>query len=128
MAMNTSDALREVANEDYCYLTTTGRVTGNPHRIEIWFGARGNSIYLLSGNGPGSDWVKNMRKTPRVTVRILNTTFAGSGRLVTDPEEEMAARHLLAGKYHEYEEDQTLSGWARTSLVVGIDMNSIIKG
>ena len=128
MAKNTRDALQEVAKEDYCYLTTTGRVTGNPHRIEIWFGARGNSIYLLSGNGPGSDWVKNMLKTPQVTVRILNTTFAGSARLVTDPEEEMAARHLLAEKYHEYEEDRTLSGWARTALVVGIDMNSIRKG
>jgi len=128
MARNTSDALQEVANEDYCYLTTTGRVTGNPHRIEIWFGARGNSIYLLSGSGRGSDWVKNLLKTPQVTVRILNTTFSGTARLVAGTEEEMAARHLLAEKYHEYEEDQTLSGWARTSLVVGIDMKSIIKG
>jgi deazaflavin-dependent oxidoreductase (nitroreductase family) len=128
MARNTSDALQEVANEDYCYLTTTGRVTGSPHEIEIWFGTRGNSIYLLSGNGRGSDWVKNMLKIPQITVRILNTTFAGSARLVTGPEEEMAARHLLAAKYHEYEEDRTLSGWASTALVVGIDMNSILEG
>jgi deazaflavin-dependent oxidoreductase (nitroreductase family) len=128
MARNTSDAIHEVIKEDYCYLTTIGRVTGNPHRIEIWFGARGNIIYLLSGNGRGSDWVKNLLKTPQVTVRILNTTFSGSARLVADPEEEMAARHMLAEKYNEYEDDQSLSGWARTALVVGIDVNSILKG
>jgi deazaflavin-dependent oxidoreductase (nitroreductase family) len=127
MADNTSDVLKGIAKEDYCYLTTTGRVTGKPHRIEIWFGARGNSIYLLSGNGRGSDWVKNMLKTPQVTVRILNTTFSGSARLVNDAEEEMAARHLLADKYQEYEDDKTLSGWAQTALVVGIDLNSILK-
>ena len=26
-----------LAGETYCYLTTTGRVTGKPHTIEIWF-------------------------------------------------------------------------------------------
>ena len=29
--------LRALADEDFCYLTTTGRVTGRPHEIEIWF-------------------------------------------------------------------------------------------
>ncbi len=27
-----------LATENYCYLTTIGRVSGNPHEIEIWFG------------------------------------------------------------------------------------------
>ena len=27
-----------LAGESYCYLTTRGRVTGQPHTIEIWFG------------------------------------------------------------------------------------------
>ena len=25
------------ADEDYCYLTTTGRISGRPREIEIWF-------------------------------------------------------------------------------------------
>src|SRR6186713_3406091 len=33
----------------FAYLTTTGRRTGQPHRIEIWFAAEQGSIYLLSG-------------------------------------------------------------------------------
>jgi hypothetical protein len=27
----------QLAAADYCYVTTTGRVTGNPHTIVIWF-------------------------------------------------------------------------------------------
>ena len=26
-----------LAGQQYCYLTTTGRVSGNAHEIEIWF-------------------------------------------------------------------------------------------
>ena len=43
------DALKD---EEYCYLTTMGRVTGNPHQIEIWFGSKNNTLYLLSGGRP----------------------------------------------------------------------------
>ena len=35
--------------EEYCYLTTKGRKTGNPHEIEIWFVLHENVIYLMSG-------------------------------------------------------------------------------
>ncbi len=127
MTDQTSEVLKNLAAEDYCYLTTTGRVSGNPHEIEIWFGAGENSIYLLSGGGRDSDWVKNLLRNPAVTVRIAKTVFAGVARLVADPEEELAARYMLAEKYQEWEEERTLSEWASTALVVGIDLHSILK-
>jgi deazaflavin-dependent oxidoreductase (nitroreductase family) len=123
----TSEVLKNLAKEDYCYLTTTGRVTGNPHEIEIWFGSQENSIYLLSGGGRDSDWVKNLLKKPEVRVRIAKIIFSGTARLVADPEEELAARYLLAEKYQEWENGRTLSEWARTALVVAVDPNSILK-
>jgi hypothetical protein len=51
----------QLVGEEYCYLTTTGRISGRPHEIEIWFGINENSLYLLSGGGERSDWVKNIR-------------------------------------------------------------------
>lgn len=126
MTDQVGEILKKLAGEDYCYLVTTGRVTGNPHEIEIWFGAGEGSIYLLSGGGRDSDWVKNLLKNPKVTVQIAKTTFSATARLVADPEEETAARYMLAEKYQEWEEGQTLSEWARTALVVGIDLNSIL--
>ena len=43
--MTSVDAL---ATTEFCYLTTRGRHTGRPHRIEIWFVAHDEGAYLLS--------------------------------------------------------------------------------
>jgi deazaflavin-dependent oxidoreductase (nitroreductase family) len=119
MDMNTP--LSQLSTEDYCYLTTTGRVSGDPHEIEIWFGVHGNTLYLLSGSDK-SDWVRNLRNHPVVTVRIAKHTFAGTARIVNDREEDRMARYLIAEKYQEWEEDKTLSDWAQTALPVAIDL------
>lgn len=112
----------QLQKEDFCYLTTTGRVTGNPHEIEIWFVLYNNTIYLLSGSMDKSDWVKNLLKNPAVTVRIAGKTFNAIARIVTDKEEDMMARNMLADKYNERTINGSLSKWARTALVVGIDI------
>ena len=123
--MNGRDSfLASLVQEEYCYLTTTGRVSGKPHEIEIWFGLQNGTLYLLSGGGEQADWVKNLRRNPSVTVRIAKRAFAGTARLVSEKEEEVQARFLLAEKYQEWEEGKTLSEWARTALPVAIDLNS----
>jgi deazaflavin-dependent oxidoreductase (nitroreductase family) len=116
--------LSGLAKEDYCYLTTTGRVTGKPHEIEIWFGLNKITLYLMSGDGK-SDWVKNLLKNPSVTVRIAKHTFSGTARFVKDEQEQVMARNMLGDKYNERESDGSLSEWAQTALVVGIDLNSV---
>ena len=113
--------LASLAKEEYCYLTTTGRVTGKPHQIEIWFGLHNNSLYLMAGN-PRSDWVKNLLKDPQVTVRIAKHHFTGRARLIQDEQEEITARNMLADKYNERETDGSLSEWARTALPVAVDL------
>ena len=115
--------LLRLKTENYCYFTTTGRVTGRLHEIEIWFGLNDTTLYLLAGDGK-SDWVKNLTKHPSVTVRIAKYTFTATARVVKDEQEEITARYLLAEKYQEWEEGRMLSEWARTALVVGIDLNS----
>lgn len=113
--------LNDLKHEDYCYLTTTGRVTGNPHEIEIWFGVDGTTLYLMSGGRDRSDWVKNLLKNPGVTVRIKGHTFHAAARIVQDEAEQMLARNMLADKYKERESDGSLSDWAAAALVVGFD-------
>lgn len=114
--------LAQMAGEEYCYLTTTGRVSGRPHEIEIWFGIQEKSLYLLSGGGDRSDWVKNLHKDPNVTVRITQHVFSGKARMLENPDEERMARQLLAGKYQGWREERRLSEWARTALPVAIDL------
>ena len=114
--------ISSLKDQDYCYLTTTGRVSGRPHEIEIWFVANEGTLYLLSGSGK-SDWVRNLLKDSSVTVRIEKHTFRGTARVVKDQEEELRARYLVAEKYQEWEDGRTLSDWARTALPVAIDLH-----
>ncbi len=115
--------LPQLAKEEYCYFTTKGRKTGKPHEIEIWFGIVGNTLYLLSGGGDESDWVKNLRINPEVTIRIGKYIFAATARIVQDIGEESIIRPIMAAKYQEWKEGQELSDWARDALVVGMDIS-----
>ena len=119
-----TELLASLKDQEYCYLTTIGRVTGNPHEIEIWFGAENTSLYLLSGGMDKSDWVKNLLKDSTVKIRIVEHTFTGIARLIEGEKEETTARYLLAEKYQEWESGRTLSEWARTALPVAIDLSS----
>jgi deazaflavin-dependent oxidoreductase (nitroreductase family) len=121
MANEQNNALQDLAREEFCYLTTTGRVSGRPHQIEIWFVVQNNSIYMMAGNH-GSDWVKNLRKNPNATVRVANCHFTGTARLVTEKQEERTVRDKMADKYNERETDGSLSDWAQTALPVAIDV------
>ena len=122
MSEDLQSTLQGLANADYCYLTTTGRVSGKPHEIEIWFGLRDGTLYLLSGGGDQSDWVKNLRAQPAVRVRIGRRTFEATARLVSDRDEDRLARELLDGKYEHWQPGQPFSEWAQTALPVAIDL------
>ncbi|HKH75759.1 MAG TPA: nitroreductase family deazaflavin-dependent oxidoreductase [Rubrobacteraceae bacterium] len=106
-----------LASEDFCYLTTVGRVTGRPHEIEIWFSIDDTTLYMLSGSHR-SDWVKNLRKTPEVTVRIANRTFEGHARVVGARREDELARRLLVEKYEKT--PGSLASWRRSALPVAV--------
>ena len=115
--------LTSLKDEAYCYLTTVGRISGNPHEIEIWFGIQGTRLYLMSGGGEQSDWVKNLKKDPAVTIRIKGQAFHATAHIVTDETEQASVRTLLADKYNEREADGLLSEWAQTALVVAFELN-----
>jgi deazaflavin-dependent oxidoreductase (nitroreductase family) len=82
-----------------CYLTTTGRRSGNPHEIEIWFGVVDDTLYLISGNGQGADWYRNAVADPVVVVRIDEERRRGVSREVRDDEERKVVGDLMAAKY-----------------------------
>ena len=117
--------------QPFCYLTTTGRVSGRPHTIEIWFALQDDTLYLLSGGGDRSDWVRNLISRPEVTVRVGRRDAPerpGRARVVdpATPEDELA-RRLVAGKYQPgYGGD--LSGWRRSALPVAVDLEPDAEG
>ena len=114
--------LHGLAEEDFCYLTTTGRVTGEPHEIEIWFALvpETRALYMLSGGGDRSDWVKNLRRNPEVEVSIADERFGGRAREANDADEGELARRLLVEKYES--SPGRLENWRRIALPVVVDL------
>ena len=113
--------LDQFKDEDFCYLTTTGRVSGSPHTLEIWFALEGKTLYMLAGGREKSDWVKNILKFPIAQIKIGENVFKGRGRVVENEEEGKLARQLVFDKYAPRDSDN-LTDWARTSLPVAIDL------
>ena len=107
---------------DYCYLTTTGRVSGEPREIQIWFGLRGQTLYLIAGGGDRSDWVRNLRADPAVTIRVGNAIVRGRARIVDDADEAALARPLVHGKYASGPDDMV--SWRDHGLLVAIDVEA----
>lgn len=50
--------------ETFLYLTTTGRKTGRPHTIEIWYVEYGGGYFVVAEKREDADWVQNLRKRP----------------------------------------------------------------
>jgi deazaflavin-dependent oxidoreductase (nitroreductase family) len=108
-------------NDDYCYLTTTGRRSGQPHRIEIWYAAEGDTLYLLAGAGRSSDWVRNVGAEPVVHVELDGDVRTGRARIVEGDDEAARARSLVFAKYApRYDGD--LTEWRDRALPVAIDL------
>lgn len=120
-----ADDIAAYADDDFCYLTTVGRVSGRPHEIEIWFALAGRTLYMLAGDH-GSDWVKNLRKTPRVRLRLRDRSFEATARVVENPQEDAQARQLVVAKYQPHDPADDLTDWGRTALPVAVDLNATI--
>lgn len=54
----------------FLYLTTTGRISGLPREIEIWYVEHDGRIYLLAEHFLKTKWVRNILADARVKVRI----------------------------------------------------------
>ena len=54
----------------FLYLTTRGRVTGLPRRIEIWFVEHAGCFYLVAEMRERAQWVQNIRAHDRVDFSV----------------------------------------------------------
>ena len=94
--------MSEGQEAQYLYLTTTGRKSGSPHRIEIWFVQHGPGYYLVSELLDRADIQHPVRQEPAVSFQVDGQVFAGKGREVDparEPELAAAVRKRMDAKY-----------------------------
>lgn len=97
----------------YLYLTTTGRVSGRPRRIEIWFTQQQRRFYLIAEHGLRSQWVQNLLADPAVRFRVGTRSGRGRARVVDRRAEPALARAIRRRSEAKY-------GWG-DGLVVEIE-------
>jgi deazaflavin-dependent oxidoreductase (nitroreductase family) len=91
-------------------ITTTGRKTGTPRRIELVFHNLDGRIVISGIPFPGRTrgWIYNLEADPRITVHlkgpIAHADLEGTARVITDPAERRA---ILTG---------VARNWGRTDL------------
>jgi deazaflavin-dependent oxidoreductase (nitroreductase family) len=64
-------------------ITTIGRRSGRPVRIEIWWFHFENR-FIITGTPGRRGWLANLRAEPRMTVHTLGRDLPASVRLLTD--------------------------------------------
>jgi deazaflavin-dependent oxidoreductase (nitroreductase family) len=95
--MNRSGSVSEALQ--FLYLTTKGRASGLPREIEIWFTQLGNAFYVIA-EYETSQWVKNIRASPQVEVRVGDNKFGGIARFIS-PEREAELHEAVRNQSRE---------------------------
>ena len=106
--------------EDYCYLTTGGRVSGKPHTIEIWFTIIDGALYMLSGGRDRSDWVRNLQHDPAVQLRIGDRRWDATARVAEDRNADAHIRKAVADKYRA-RGSSDLDEWERRAMPIAVE-------
>ena len=76
------------------HLTTTGRSSGLPRRVELWFAYGDGCIYLMAGSteeGQPNHWYRNLQANPSASVEIAGESHSVTMEPVEDPESARAA-------------------------------------
>lgn len=100
-AANMSDETAAALAQDRVIdITTTGRKTGAPRRIEIWFHRYDDRFYITGTPGHPRDWYANLVAHPGFTFHLKESATAdlpATARPITDlAEREKVFAGLLA--------------------------------
>ena len=80
-------------------VTTTGRSSGQPRRIELTFHPIDGRVYLSGMPGRPRSWLANMRANPQVTFHLkgpVKADLPARARELTEPAERRAIMERVA--------------------------------
>lgn len=86
----------------YLYLITTGRKTGLPREIEIWFVDHDGHFYVFAERFHRAHWVRNIMQYAGVRVRLAGREFEATAQPLDrtrDAGEWETVQELARAKY-----------------------------
>jgi deazaflavin-dependent oxidoreductase (nitroreductase family) len=82
---------RGIAPKSVALLETIGRKSGEPRRIPVGNGLRGDVFWIVTEHGHRAAYVRNIKANPRVRVRVGRRWYEGTAHILEDddPRERM---------------------------------------
>jgi deazaflavin-dependent oxidoreductase (nitroreductase family) len=87
-------ARRALAADPTIDITTTGRRTGQPRRIEIWM-MDVDGRFFITGTPGRRDWLANLRANPELTVHLKTSEHADLAAHATEVTDEATRRSVI---------------------------------
>jgi len=114
----TDEARRALDRQLTVEITTIGRRTGRPHRIETWR-YRADGRYWLTGSPGSRDWYANLVDHPEFTLHLKDLDLQVRGRVVTDQRER---ERILGAIVPGLDWAGSLQSWLAGSPLVEIEL------
>lgn len=116
----TNEQIRRALEKDRVIdITTTGRTSGRPSRVEMWFHNLDGEIYI-SGSPGTRDWYANMLVNPNFTFHLKGSAVANlpaRATPITDPD---ARRPIMARILNGINSSGDLEAWVTRSPLVAV--------
>jgi deazaflavin-dependent oxidoreductase (nitroreductase family) len=109
---------RDLAPRGWALLETTGRRSGQPRRVPVGNGLRGEHFWIVAEHGRHAAYVRNLERDPRVRVKVGRRWHAGTAHVLDDDDPRARLRWLGRPL-----NDAGLRLMASEMLVVRIDLD-----
>jgi deazaflavin-dependent oxidoreductase (nitroreductase family) len=99
-------------------LETMGRRSGQPRRVPVGDGLRGDRFWIVAEHGRHADYVRNIERNPRVRVKAHRRWRTGTAHILDDDDPRARMRWLKRPI-----NDAGLRAMATEMLVIRIDLD-----
>ena len=101
-------------------ITTTGRASALPRRVEIWFHNVDGTLYITGTPGV-RHWYANLLANPSFTFHLKETTQADLGAKATPITDGTERRRVLEIITKRVEATQPIEEWVKRSPLVRVE-------
>lgn len=78
----------------HALLETTGRRSGQPRRVPLGNGLRGDAFWIVTEHGRHADYVRNIQANARVRVKVGRRWREGTAQILWDDDPQARLRWL----------------------------------
>jgi len=97
--LSVKDFLKALTNKGELEITVKGRRTQKTYSTPVWFVDQKNRIYLLPVKGSDTNWYKNIRINPNMTLTVDKRSLQVKAKPIEEPERVKEVIKLFGAKY-----------------------------